>query len=195
MRGACPGKVVRMITCTSERSGLASIGVCRTAKTPQAVRRAVAINTTNRFAIDQRMTAANIALLASGGDSHEDVVAVLVRSRAQFELDGVALLEALELRSVFHREAHLHRRPLDGWDRVVFQLDAAFQQIDSGHFAAPFVEHLFRGHTRSSLARTFEPRECRTQARLRVDQKLAGDDHPVARLEPFADLTVAARVR
>ncbi len=50
-----------MMTCTSERSGRASMGVCLTDQTPQATANSVASNTRKRLATDQRISAAIMA--------------------------------------------------------------------------------------------------------------------------------------
>ncbi|MCY1380719.1 hypothetical protein D9M69_685660 [compost metagenome] len=61
--GACPGQLVRMMTCVSDRSGSASSGVRSMDTTPQAVIITVAIRTRKRLAMLQWIRRAIIVAL------------------------------------------------------------------------------------------------------------------------------------
>ena len=76
----------------------------------------------------------------------------------------------------------------DGY-RLVIQLDPALRTVNLAHRAARLMR--LRGGVR--LARgPFEARDRGGQARLRIDQELAGKHHLVARLQALADLGLAA---
>src|SRR5689334_20662215 len=103
-----------MITCVSERSGMASTGVRASAKTPHPVTNTVARRTRKRLAIDQRMRAAIMSALPHGLDL------VLARGRLhEIERDLRALRHARRRTPLRQLEVHRHRAPLERRDRAV----------------------------------------------------------------------------
>src|SRR5512144_1420103 len=103
-----------MITCTSERSGIASSGVRSTAYTPAAMMKNVPRSTRNRLRTDHSMTRWSISVRSvaagSGLRTHDQI-----RSTArvdEIKVDLLTGLESPEQGRILDAEIHRHRRPL-----------------------------------------------------------------------------------
>ncbi len=130
--------------------------------------------------------------------------------RAERERDAVADLHRCRPARGRRQEAHRHRAPLERRDRRVRQHDLVLR--DRFHAALAAMLAGDRGRRRRCLwhggcgrgrrARSRyhrvgcpEPRRRALQARVGVDQELAGHDHLLPRFEALADLRHAVRFR
>src|SRR5690606_6238084 len=116
-----------MITCTPERSGIASSGVRNAEKMPQAVNDAVAISTSSRLATDQRIRR---SIMVTSQNLHLfDHILAGFRLAAHLELHPRAWPCAMERVGVTELERHGHGRPLQTWNGLMGQQDGPLVHV------------------------------------------------------------------
>src|SRR3990172_2036888 len=189
-----------MITCTSDRSGIASSGVRRTAKTPAATTNSVPRSTIKTLRADHSIMRPSMSMpLARGGgrfrfsgrlrpgrlNSNNGVLAA--RLASQVEHDTLARFERTQQRCILDLEIHGHRRPLQAGDRAVRERYAGFGRSHRFHPALAAMRRRRRaggGRSGSNLALGLcavsaltETAERRFQVALGVDEEVRADHH------------------
>src|SRR3972149_3061248 len=200
-----------MMTCTSDRSGIASSGVRRTAKTPAATTNSAPRSTIKTLRADHSIMRPSMSVpLARGagwlcpGRLNANNGVLAARLASQVEHDSLARFERTQQRCILDLEIHGHRRPLQAGDRAVRECYAGLGRSHRFHRALAAMCRRRRaggGRSGSNLALGLcaisaltEAAKCRFQVALGVDEEVRADHHVLACFDALQnfDVSVAA---